>query len=114
MSVEYANRIIFLYQGWAELYLGRPWVIAQLCGWAKSFLVASVWGFVDSMIQCLGILFRMIGHRALHGSPMGDPFKNGKPMGTHGYPLVILQISLLKPNAQRQDTYRLKACLFLH
>ncbi len=21
--------------------------------------------------------------RALHGSPMGDPFKNGKPMGTH-------------------------------
>jgi hypothetical protein len=28
--------------------------------------------------------------RALHGSPMGDPFKNGKPMGTHGYPFGIL------------------------
>jgi hypothetical protein len=38
--------------------------------------------------------------RALHGSPMGDPFKNGRPMGTHGYPLGKLQISLLKQNTQ--------------
>jgi hypothetical protein len=30
-------------------------------------------------------------------------------MGSHGYPLGKLQISLQKPNAQRQDAYRLKA-----
>ncbi len=35
-------------------------------------------------------------------------------MGTHGYPLGILQISLLKQNTQWWDAYRLKASLFLH
>jgi hypothetical protein len=60
----------------------------------------------------MGKLQKMDVTRALHGSPMGDPFKNGKPMGTHGYPLGILQISVLKPNAQRQEVYRRKLVYF--
>jgi hypothetical protein len=38
----------------------------------------------------------------------------GRPWVTHGYPLGSFQISLLKPNAQRKEAYRLKACFFLH
>jgi hypothetical protein len=52
--------------------------------------------------------------RALHGAPMGPRLKNRNPMGPHGAPLEKLQISLFKPNSQRQDAYHLKASLFLH
>jgi hypothetical protein len=67
-------------------------------------------------LQCSGCVWEilLLGARALHGSPMGDPFKNRKPMGSNGYPLGKLQISLLKPNTQRQDAYHLKAHPFLH
>ncbi len=49
-----------------------------LGGWKSPFLP---WHHLWMTPKFKLILVHSI--RALHGSPMGDPFKNGKPMGTH-------------------------------
>jgi hypothetical protein len=45
---------------------------------------------------------------------MGRPWGPIEKSKSHGAPLGKLQISLFKPNSQRQGAYRLKASLFLH
>ncbi len=51
------------------------WATCRKVWWRRLVLLILM---IHFLIQILPINQSM-----LHGSPMGDPFKNGKPMGTH-------------------------------
>ncbi len=88
------------FSGTRNLWVSRPYV--KILVISNTF--QRLWSHfcvLHFFLICLSVLSNSsLKNRALHGSPMGDPFKNRKPMGSHGYPLGKLHISLLKPNTQ--------------